>query len=164
MSIFGLPLNNFQVPSGVDMGDLEFIEGKVLTGDYFQVSGDIDTVGTTIDFTPGSGKTAFLIEANIVANQITTVNAAATAQNLVIAELIIDTIVRTKTKIGLAYKQNSIGGTFGFGGAGYGTQDVGKFNVLGLSLVGDGNKKIEIKNAVSDGKAFATMSGYVIVT
>ena len=41
MSIFGLPLNMFKVPVvSDDMGDLEYIEGKVLAGDYFQVSGE----------------------------------------------------------------------------------------------------------------------------
>ena len=35
------------------------------------------------------------------------------------------------------------------------------FNVLGLSLVGDGAKKIEIENTLDNGTAFATMSGWL---
>jgi len=44
MSIFGLPLILFKVEDDEDMGDLEYIEGKVLTSNYFQVSGDIDAL------------------------------------------------------------------------------------------------------------------------
>ena len=66
MTMVGLPMTMFQV--GVDMGDLEYIEGKVVAGDYFQVSGDIDAVNDTIEFIVPNLKTAFLIEAKIVAN------------------------------------------------------------------------------------------------
>ena len=52
--------------SDADMGDLEFIEGKVIAGDYFQVSGDINALNDTIEFDPASGKTAFLIKAKII--------------------------------------------------------------------------------------------------
>jgi len=37
-----------------------------------------------------------------------------------------------------------------------------KFNVLGLSLIGDGAKKIEIENILDSGSAFAEMSGYLV--
>ena len=68
MSIFGLPLIMFQVPVvSDDMGDLEFIEGKVLASNYFQVSGAINALTNTIEFIVPNGKTAFMINAKIIA-------------------------------------------------------------------------------------------------
>ena len=52
----------------VDMGDLEYIEGKVVSGDYFQVSGDINAINDTIEFIVPDTKTAFMITAKIVLN------------------------------------------------------------------------------------------------
>jgi len=165
MSIFGLPLVMFQIP-GDDMGDLEYIEGKVLSGDYFQVSGDINNLNDTIEFTVPSGKTAFLIEAKIVPKghsdppPTTTTPFNTIIDNRVQAELIIDSITKDVANVGTV--MNSVGFSVGVGASGTGNQNKDKFNVLGLSLVGNNVKKIEIKNSLDNGSALATMSGYLV--
>lgn len=139
------------------MGDLEYIEGKVLAGDYFQVSGDIDAVNDTIEQIIPNGKTAFLIEAKIVPNNTTNTNK-------IIAALKIANVTKDEVEIFRSFATAGTPGT-NQGGWGYGlAENAEKFNVLGLSLVGDGNNKIEIENIVDGGGAFATMSGYYVDT
>lgn len=149
-----------------DMGDLEFIQDKVIAGDYFQVSGDINALNDTIEFIPVIGKRAFLIEAKITmsTNPIPPIfDGNITFSDQVVADLIIDTVVKDKATVGVTSAQNKMFSGSGVGGAGQGFgKPPGKFNVLGLSLVGDGAKKIEIKNVLDGGSAFATMSGYLI--
>ncbi|MCH7697003.1 MAG: hypothetical protein IIB73_12085 [Proteobacteria bacterium] len=100
MSIFGLPDLLHQV--GVDMGDLEYIEGKVLASNYFQVSGDIDALNDTIEFIPASGKTAFMIEAKISmsTNPFIAVSSGVgvtqNANDQIVADVLIDTVVKAK--------------------------------------------------------------------
>lgn len=166
MSIFGLPLILFEV--GVDVGDLEFIEGKVLAGDYFQVSGDIDVVTNTIEFVPAVGKTAFLIEAKITMKTNPSISqpggtATTNTNDQVVAELKIDGTRKSKAKIGgQASSRNLGGGTSSGTGSGMSLFAESRFNVLGLSLVGDGIKKITIENVLDGGSAFAEFSGYVV--
>lgn len=151
MSMFGLP---DLMHGAEEVSDLEFIQGKVLAGDYFQVSGDINAVTDTIEFVPASGKTAFLIEAKIVPTGHAT-------NNKVEAELKINNVV--KDTVNYIIAQADEGGAspdFAWGQGMYS----GKFNVLGLSLVGDAAKKIEIENTLDNGAAFATMSGYLVNT
>ena len=148
-----------------DMGDLEYIEGKVLASNYFQVSGDINAITDTIEFIVPAGKTAFLIEAKITPTlhtvpAISTVSAVTvTIVDAVKAVLKIDTVVKDTANVGFASSSRleSSGGMNN-------TQQIipAKFNVLGLSLVGNGVKKIEIENTLDDGSAFATMSGYLV--
>jgi len=148
-----------------DVGDFEFIQTKVLAGDYFQVSGNINAINDTIEFVPATGKTAFMIEAKIVITGHP--NAARqTNENFpdeVKADFIIDGTTKDTTNIGV---RTQAADTTGSGGApaasGYGTIGDGRFNVLGLSLVGNAVKKIEIKNTLDNGSAFATMSGYLV--
>ncbi len=139
---------------GADMGDLEFIQDKVTAGDYFQVSGDIDALNDTIEFIVPNLKTAFLIEAKIVPTGHAT-------NNKVEAELKIDAV--TKDTVNYILAQANEGGASPDWAWGNGLYS-GQFNVLGLSLVGDGIKVIEIENTLDAGSAFATMSGYVIDT
>lgn len=135
-------------------GDLEFIQKKVLAGDYFQVSGDIDNLNDTIEFVVPSGRTAFMIEAKIIPNNIST-------NNRITSALKIDTVTKDEAEIFRSQAQQS--GSTNLGGSGYGLADyAGKFNVLGLSLVGDDVKKIEIENITDSGGAFATMSVYLV--
>ena len=156
MTMESLPSILFSVQDEVDMGDLEYIEGKVLAGDYFQVSGDIDGLNDTIDQLIPGGKTAFLIEAKIVPNN-TGLN------NRIIATLKIDTVPKDEAQIFRSQDQQM--GSTNLGGSGYGmAENNGKFNVLGLSLVGDGVKLIQIENIQDEGGAFATMSGYYVDT
>jgi len=166
MSIFGLPLIMFQ-SIGDDVGDLEYIEGKVVSGDYFQVSGDINNPGNKIEFIVPSGKTAFLIEAKITIstniNISSDLNTNITTNNQIIADLKIDNIQKSKAKIGISANVNISSAANAGGGAGVSMGSSSKFNVLGLSLIGDGVKKIEIENVLdSGGSAFAEMSGYLV--
>lgn len=147
---------------GEDMGDLEFIQEKVLSGDYFQVSGDIDSTGTAndIEFIVPNGKTAFMIEAKIIPNNTGT-------NNRITAALKIATVIKDEAEI--FRSQNQQTGSTNLGGSGYGmAENAGKFNVKGLSLVGNGvneeTNKITIENISDAGGAFATMSGYTIDT
>ena len=171
MSIFGLPLYMFQVPSGVDMGDLEFIQTKVLSGDYFQVSGDINAINDTIEFIVPSLKTAFMIEAKIIITGNPSAISTATStgvstKNMVTAAFKIDSVTKDETAIGTAANAGISSSNQRGGGTGSGIGNIGngKFDVLGLSLVGDGVKLIEIENIQDNGTAFATMSGYLIDT
>jgi len=154
---------------GIDMGDLEFIQDKVIAGDYFQVSNNINALNDTIEFIVPNGKTAFLIEAKIVItghvipNVGSGVPATTETKNMVEADLKIDTVVKDTTNIGFA-TVTSVQNTVNTRSMDYGNIGDGKFNVLGLSLVGDGIKKIEIENILDDGTAFATMSLYLINT
>lgn len=137
-----------------DMGDYEFIQKKVESGDYFQVSGDIDGSTDTIEYIVPNNKTAFLIEAKIIPNNTSNTNK-------ITAALKIDTAIRDEASI-FRSQAHQIGST-NQGGSGYGLADSnGKFNVLGLSLAGDNAKKIEIANIQDGGGAFATMSGYLV--
>jgi hypothetical protein len=83
------------------------------------------------------------------------------------AQFIVDSTVKDTTNIGFNSSvhagEGSASAKWG-GGTGYGNIGDGKFNVKGLSLVGDGSKKIEIKNILDGGSSFATMSGYTIDT
>lgn len=166
MTMESLPGTMYQIPKveGDDMGDIEYIEGKVLAGDYFQVSGDIDILNDTIEFIVPNGKTAFLIEAKIV---ITGHTSGTTTKDMVEAELKIDGVLKDTTNIGTATTSTLLtSGSDMIAGSGSGTGTIGdgKFNVLGISLVGDGAKKIEIENTLDSGTAFASMSGYLIDT
>ena len=139
-----------------DMGDLEYIESKVVAGDYFQVSGDINTLNDTIEQIVPDGKTAFLIEAKIIPNN-------QGLNNRLRAALKLDTVVKDEANIFRSQLRQA--GSTNFGGSGYGMADTnGHFNVLGLSLVGTvAAEKIEIENIEGAG-AFATMTGYYIDT
>lgn len=150
-----------------EMGDLEFIQDKVIAGDYFQVSGDINTLNDTIEFIVPSAKTAFMIEAKITMNANPSSNTAdggaqQTINDQIVAELKIDSVVKSKAKIGM--HESSIIPSGEGAGVGMGVGSESKFNVLGLSLVGDGAKVIEIENVLDSGSAFAEFSGYVIDT
>ncbi len=150
---------------GGGMGDLEFIQSKVDSGDYFQVSGDIDNFGDTIEYIVPNGKTAYLISAKITmkANPTLSVSlpGSGSVNDQTVADLKIDSNVKDKATIGIwASYAGSTGSTPG-AGLGFGKSPPGKFDVLGLSLVGDGVKKIEIENIADSGSAFATMAGYL---
>jgi len=169
MSQQGFTIVSLQA-EGIDVGDLEFIEGKVVAGDYFQVSGDINAMSDTIEFIVPNGKTAFLVEAKIVMTGIVTLptstgnNQTVDVKNEVQAELKVDTVTKDTAHVGINARSRVSGGVANSSSHTYGNTGDGRFNVLGLSLVGDGIKKIEIENTVDAGTAFATMSGYLIDT
>ena len=155
----------------VDMGDLEFIQTKVIAGDYFQVSGDINNLNDTIEFTVPNTKTAFMISAKIMISGNPSAISTATSigvatKNMVTAAFKLDGVTKDETAIGTAANAGISSSNQRGGGTGSGIGNIGdgKFNVLGLSLVGDGVDVIEIENILDNGSAFATMSGYVIDT
>lgn len=159
----GLPLILFQADA--EMGDLEYIETKVLAGDYFQVTGAINAITDTIEYVPATGKTAFLIEAKIVITAHTTLSLSVNSnvKDMVQATLKIDSVTKDTTNIGIQADGSALTSASGTpAGAGVGTIGDGRFNVLGLSLVGNSSKKIEIENTLDDGSAIATMSGYLV--
>lgn len=164
MALVGFGDILFQI-GGDDMGDLEFIEQKVIAGDYFQVSGDINALNDTIEYIVPNGKRAFMIDAKITMNtnqSITTTSSSGNLKNHIVADLKIDSVSKSKAKLGQdsSYTINTGGG--GGGGIGVGVTGWCPFNVLGLSLVGDDAKKIEIVNVLDNGSAFAEMSGYLV--
>jgi len=150
------------------LGDFEFIQNKVLDGDFFQISGDINALNDTIEFTVPDLKTAFMISAKIIISDHPSASGGAgtnsTQKDIVTAAFKIDSVIKDKSTIGEATTANGNSvNQFGSGsGSGYGTLGDGKFDVLGLSLVGDGFKKIEIENILDSGLAFASMSGYLV--
>ncbi len=150
------------------MGDIEYIEGKVLANEYWQVSGDIDTLASEIVYIVPSGKTAFIIEAKITMKTNPTFTlpsgSAATTNDQVVAELKLNNVKKSKAKIGAFANGRTGSGTSIGGGAGLSPYGESRFNVLGLSLVGDGAKEISIENVLDAGSAFAEMSGYFITT
>lgn len=151
-----------------DVGDLEFIQDKVVAGDYFQVTGAINTPSSVIQFIVPDLKTAFLIEAKITITghddpaEADPNGVYITQKNAVQAELRLDTVAKDTANVGEVTAVESNSSRWGYG-EGYILQS-DSFNVLGLSLVGDGIKKIEIVNTLDNGNAVATMSGYVITT
>jgi len=153
-----------------EMGDLEFIQTKVIAGDYFQVSGDINAINDTIEFIVPNTRTAFMISAKIMnpthPTPAGTPSMTTTQQvNMVTAAFKIDGVIKDQAVTGERTSAGNVNNQHGGGtGNGYGMLSDGKFDVLGLSLVGDGIKVIEIENTLDDGSAFATMSGYVIDT
>ncbi len=168
MSIFGLPLILFE--AGEEMGDIEFIRDKSLAGDWISVTGAIDAINDTIEYVPASGKTFFLYEAKIVIGsfkQATGGGIATVSNSAVRADLLIDTVVKDKTMIGVS-SENDPYGSGGIGGkasgAGFGNFGNGKFIAQGLFLVGNASKKVEIKNTQDNGDAVATLSGWIETT
>ncbi len=161
------PIHPFSGIEGAveDLGDLQFVQDRIKAGEWWEVEGDIDTVGDAIEFIPPSGKTAVIFEAKIVISDHKLVAVTGTTSDLVRADLLINTVKKDQTNIGVSSKSlsNPTGG--GGAGAGFGHVGDGKFNALGKSLVGDAAKKIEIKNTLdTGGSAHASMSGWLFTT
>ena len=122
--------------------------------------------------TQAPNKTAFLIEAKIVNQTILTPFAmtSTTVQNTISANMMkaalkIDSVIKDESMVGTISQVTNNGNVAPqVGGTGVGNVGDGRFNVLGLSLVGDGAKKIEIESIINAGSVRATMSGYLIDT
>ena len=156
------------IGNAVDMGDLEYIEGKVLSGDYFQVSGDINAINDTIEFIVPNLKTAFLIEASVrilsEPSALHPVNTYSVATNKITASLKIDTVEKDRIRPGDQHRNYNGAGSAVTTTGGNGGPNSENFKVVGLSLIGDGIKVIEIENIADSGSGFAVMSGYTIDT
>lgn len=140
--------------------DLEFIERKVKEGNWISVSGAIDNINDVIEYTVPNGKTFYFYEAhvNITGHVSPTVS---TYQNAVQADLLIDSVVKDKIDTGfMGYGQLNAQAN----GWAYMSSNVIKsesFQCLGLSLVGNGSKKVQIKNVLDNGSAYAKFSGWL---
>ena len=149
--------------------DIAFVEAKVLAGDYFQVSGDIDAITNEIVFVVPNTKTAFLLEAKITmkTNPLAVGGgpSSSSVNDQITAELKIDNVTKSKAHIGgSAFGKGNPTNNSGASGSGMGFSSESHFNIIGLSLVGDGVKEISIENVLDDGSGFAEMSGYLINT
>ncbi len=114
-----------------------------------------------------------MIEAKIIITTHPSLAVTGTGQatsqqkNVVQAQLKIDSVVKDTTNIGtqsMSDTRTGVNSAIIRIASGNGSLGDGKFNVLGLSLIGDGVKVIEIENTIDDGTAFATLSGYLIDT
>lgn len=156
--------------SGGGMSSEQFYQDKIIAGDSFDVSGNINNLNDVISFVVPDGKTAFLIEAKITmnTNPVILMPAASVNNNTndqVVAELKIDGIAKSKAKIGAQAGARSLSsGSSTSQGSGIAPHGESPFNVKMLSLVGDGVKLITIENVLDNGNAFAEMSGYLIDT
>ena len=168
------PIHPFSGIEGAveDLGDLQFVQDRIQAGEWFEVSGSIDAVGDTIEFVPDSGKTAVLFEAKVVIDVNTAASSATGAaqerREQVVAQIKINGVPKDTTQIGHATKAVGIGGTNQEGrgsGSGFGHAGDGHFNALGISLAGDGAKKITIENIIDNATSvYATMSGWLFTT
>lgn len=143
---------------------LQFVQDRIKASEWFQVSGAINAVNDTIEYVPASGKTAVLFEAKIVPSVVPpdfTPSINAQVKESIVADLLINSILKEKTQYGATFMTGNFVDVGIGGGGNFGD---GRFNVLGLSLDGDGVKKIEIKNVIDEGTAFATMSGWLFTT
>lgn len=153
--------------AGVGQSDLQFIQKQIDDGNWLESTGAINAITNKITIIPATGKTAYMHEAKI---QITGHTQAALrlstgtdlALNAVEAVLKVDTVEKDRTSQGMISKSVVQAG-LGSGGQSvqYGNIGDGKFNVKGLSLVGNGTKELAIENLVDNGSAVATMSAWI---
>jgi len=152
---------------GLTSTDLAFIQKKVEDSEWWEVDGAINAVTNTIEFIPASGKTAFIFRAKI---QITGHTQAAlrtsgsgstVVLNAVEASLKVDGVEKDRTNMGMISRSDIAAGLNNTESVQYGNLGDGKFNAVGLFLVGDGVKKITIENVTDNGSAHATMSGWL---
>ena len=168
------PIHPFSGVEGIgeDLGDLQFVQDRIKAGEWFEVSGNINALNNTIEFIVPNLKTAILFEAKVVIGTNTGASGVTSGSDAkreqVTADLLINAVVKDKTSIGHATAAAATGGTNLEGrgsGSGHGMQGDGRFNALGKSLVGNGTKKIEIKNVDDDASVvYATMSGWLFTT
>ncbi len=168
--VFDLASNTFVWGSagGGGVSSEQFYQDKIIAGDAFEVSGNINVLNDIIFFEVPDGKTAFLIEAKIGMSTNPSIvpigNGSPNTTDQVVADLKINGVTKSKAKIGGQAASFTSTGVGVGAGAGISAHTGSKFNVRMLSLVGDGIVRITIENVLDDGSAFAEMSGYVIDT
>ena len=85
-----------------------------------------------------------------------------TVKNAVQAAFKVDTVVKDTTEIGMVSFSRSRAASNTYSNSiGYGTMGDGRFDVMGLSLVGNSSKKVTIENSLDDGDAIATFNGWI---
>lgn len=168
MSIFGLPLILFQVGE-ISLSDLQFIQDRIDAGEWLESHGAINSIGNKITIIPASGKTLYMFRAKIIiTGHVTpansTENGSTTTKNEVEAEFKVNGIQKDTANTGFSSKTDGGAAAGRATSNAYGQTGDGKFDVLGLSLIGDGIKEVAIENTVDDGNADATMSGWIKTT
>ncbi len=148
------------------LSDLEFVRTKALSGNWITVQGAINTLASEIAYIPASGKTFFLHSAKIIINTHSNANVRTTVgtsntNNTVKAALKVDSVIKDTTMIGSATGSFYLTGSSGGGGSGYGLHGDGRFNCIGLNLVGNGVKKVTIENILDNGSVDAFMAGWI---
>lgn len=147
------------------VSDLQFIRQKAIDGDWITVTGAINAVNDTIEYIPANGKTFFLYDASIVMNAnpgaVGNINATTSSTDQTVAALKVDTVTKDTAKIGMATRAGASAPNNAGSGSGFGLQSKCHFNTLGLILVGDGIKKVEVENILDGGSADANLSGWI---
>jgi len=159
-----LPSILFQVGE-IDLGDLQFVQDRVDAGEWLEAHGSINAVTNEISIIPASGKTFYAYKGKIViTGHVSPAGISGTVKNEVEAAVKVDGTVKDSTNLGFS-STSSVDGITGRGsGTSYGHTGDGRFDVLGLSLVGNGVKKVTIENIIDDGTADATLSGWIKTT
>jgi hypothetical protein len=146
-----------------ELSDIEYMAIKAFNSKVVVTTGAINAVTNTISYTVPSGKTAYLAEASIVmttnpsASSAISGGVATSNYDQIVGALKIDGVTKDKAKIGKGTAAHGGGSGFGLGGKSY-------FNVLGLSLAGDGSKTITIENILDAGSADASFTVFLETT
>jgi len=148
-----------------DLGDLEFIQARVDAGEWLEAHGAINAVTNEISIIPASGKTFYAHKGKIViTGHVSPAGISGIVKNEVEAAFKVNGTVKDSTNLGFS-SNSSVDGINGrASGTSYGYTGDGRFDVLGLSLVGDGIKKVTIENIIDNGTADATLSGWIKTT
>jgi len=137
------------------MSDTEFLSVKEFGGKLITVTGAINAINDTIEYVPANGKTFYLHEAHIVPTTHGTNNAV--EADFKVNGTVIDTVNYKLAQVTTTEGGASPDWSNGWGQGLY----AGKFVVKGVSLEGDGAKKIEIENVLDNGSANATLVGFI---
>ena len=153
-----------------DLSDLQFIQDRVDAGEWLEAHGAINAITNTISIIPASGKTLYMYRGKIIptghSNPVimptVTTNVNNITQNRTEAAFKVDGSIKDTANVGLVFATTiSVSGS---GSSGGGDQKESRFDVAGLSLVGDGVKAVTIENTLDNGSADATMSGWINTT
>ena len=155
-------------PLVVDVtSDLQFIQDRVDAGEWLETHGAINAVTNEIAIIPASGKTFYAFRGRIQLTSdisITIINGTSTDINKVSAQAKVDGTIKDECRVGSKITNSGDSSSKLQGAAGESSPSQAEFHVLGLSLVGDGIKKVTIENSSDNGSADATLSGWIKTT
>ncbi len=162
----------FAPESAADLGDLQFIQDRVNAGEWLEAHGAINAVANEISIIPASGKTFYafkgkiIISTHVIAPLMLSGSFLQNTSDRVKAAYKVNGVIKDTTNIGIfqSWSGSTANQTDSSGGYGNGDLGDGKFDVLGLFLVGDGVKDVTIENILDAGSADATMSGWIKTT
>jgi hypothetical protein len=149
---------------GDGVGDLEFIRDQIIAGNWITAHGDIDGINEKITIIPANGKTFFLHSAKITSTGLlpqvnVTNNTVNVNRNQVGAQLVINLAIEDTTQVGTLATSNDVLNTGVSGGINVSVD--GRFDAIGLFLIGTGSLTVTIENILDNGSADATMSGWI---